>query len=172
VVLLHLSSHGSPDHRLAASQPPLSLVELTPAGLRQMLDDAGIGWRIVVVSSCFSGGYIEPLKDERTLVITASQSDRISFGCGDRSDATFFGEAFFQRGLATADSFEGAFDIARKRVDEREKAEGYSPASNPKIWIGAARKERLKTLRTRGKVGTTPALKSRKDPRSGFYRRI
>jgi hypothetical protein len=133
-----------------------------------MLDDAGIGWRIVVVSSCFSGGYIEPLKDERTLVITASQSDRISFGCGDRSDATFFGEAFFQRGLATADSFETAFEIARKRVDEREKTEGYTPASNPQIWVGKAMTEKLKTLRTRGQQGTTARLKSRKTWKGDF----
>jgi hypothetical protein len=168
VVMLYLASHGSPDHRLAATQPPLSLVELTPAGLRQMLDDAGIGWRIVVVSSCFSGGYIEPLKDERTLVITASQSDRISFGCGDRSDATFFGEAFFQHGLATADSFEAAFDMARKRVDEREKAAGYTPASNPQIWVGNAMTEKLKTLRTRGQQGTTARLKSRKTWKGDF----
>ena len=157
VVMVYLASHGSPDHRLAASQPPLSLVELTPAGLRQILDDAGIGWRIIVVSACFSGGYIEPLKDERTLVITASQADRISFGCGDRSDATFFGEAFFQRGLATADSFESAFEIARKRVDEREKAEGYSPASNPQLWVGDAMKTKLKSLRSRGQPGGVTA---------------
>jgi hypothetical protein len=157
VVMVYLASHGSPDHRLAASQPPLSLVELTPAGLRQILDDAGIGWRIIVVSACFSGGYIEPLKDERTLVITAAQADRISFGCGDRSDATFFGEAFFQRGLATADSFEAAFEIARKRVDEREKAEGYSPASNPQLWVGDAMKTKLKSLRSRGQPGGVTA---------------
>ena len=125
VVMVYLASHGSHDHHLAAAQPPLSLVELTPAGLRQMLDDAGINWRIVVVSSCFSGGYIDPLKDDRTLVITASQSDRVSFGCGDRSEATFFGEAFFQqRGSRRADSFESAFEIAKKRVDERGKSEG------------------------------------------------
>ena len=74
----------------------------------------------------------------------------ISFGCGDRSDATFFGEAFFQRGLAKADSFEAAFDTAKKRVDEREKAEGYSPPSNPQIWIGEAMTSKLKALRSRG----------------------
>ena len=95
-----------------------------------------------------------------TLVITASQSDRISFGCGDRSDATFFGEALFQRGLASADSFEAAFDIARKRVDEREKGEGYQPPSNPQIWIGSAMTEKLKTLRTKGQLGTTTRFKS------------
>ena len=122
-----------------------------------MLDDAGIRWRIVVVSACFSGGYIEPLKDSQTLVITAAQSDRISFGCGDRSDATFFGEAFFQRGLAGADSFEAAFATAQKRVDEREKAEGYAPASNPQIWIGEAMAGKLKSLRSRGASGGVSA---------------
>jgi hypothetical protein len=91
------------------------------------------------------------------LVITAAQADRISFGCGDRSDATFFGEAFFQRGLATADSFESAFEIARKRVDEREKAEGYSPASNPQLWVGDAMKTKLKSLRSRGQPGGVTA---------------
>jgi hypothetical protein len=172
VVMLYLASHGSRDFKLAATQPPLSLVELTPTGLRQMLDDAGIGWRIIIVSACFSGGYIEPLKDERTLVIAAAQSDRISFGCGDRSDATFFGEAFFQRGMATADSFLAAFDIAKKRVEEREQAEGYSPASNPQIWVGAAMTEKLNTLRMRGQSGTTTALKSRKSPERGLHQRI
>ena len=57
VVMVYLASHGTRDFRLSASQPPLSLVELTPPGLRQLLDDAGIKWRIVVVSACYSGGY-------------------------------------------------------------------------------------------------------------------
>jgi peptidase C13-like protein len=172
VVMVYLASHGSRDYKLAAAQPPLSLVELTPAGLRQMLDDAGIGWRIIVVSACFSGGYIEPLKDDRTLIITASRPDRISFGCGDRSDATFFGEAFFQRGLATADSFESAFASAKKRVEEREKAEDYSPPSSPQMWIGGAMTEKLKTLRAHAQTGTTTALKSRGSSHNGFQRRI
>ena len=157
VVMVYLASHGSPDHRLSASQPPLTLVELTPAGMRQMLDDAKIRWRIVVVSACFSGGYIEPLKDDRTIIVTAARTDRISFGCGDRSDATFFGEAFFQKGLATADSFEAAFDIAKKRVDERERAEGYSPPSEPQIWVGPAMTEKLTTLRKKGQGGGVTA---------------
>jgi hypothetical protein len=160
VVMVYLASHGSRDFHLAASQPPLTLVELTPGGLRQMLDDAGIGWRIVVVSACFSGGYIEPLMDDRTIVITAARPDRISFGCGDRSDATFFGEAFFQKGLATTDSFEAAFDVAKKRVDERERAQGYTPPSEPQVWIGPAMAEKLKTLRKRGQSGGVTARPS------------
>ncbi len=160
VVMVYLVSHGSSDHRLAADQWPLSLVELTPVGLKQLLDDAGIKWRIIVVSSCYSGGYIAPLRDDNTLIVTAARANRISFGCGDRSDATFFGEAFFQQGMAKADSIDAAFETAKVRVDQREKSEGYSPPSDPQIFIGEAMVEKMKTLRKQGASGATVRLRS------------
>ncbi|MEP7330333.1 MAG: C13 family peptidase [Betaproteobacteria bacterium] len=155
VVMVYLASHGSADFRLAASQPPLSLVELTPAGLKQLLDDAGIKWRIIVVSACYSGGYIAPLKNDNTLIITASQADRTSFGCGNRSEATYFGEAFFQQGLAGSDSIEAAFDIARTKVEAKEKAQGLNPPSDPQIDMGSEMAEKLKSLGKRGTSGAT-----------------
>jgi len=95
--------------------------------------------------------------DDKTIVITAARSDRISFGCGNRSEATFFGEAFFQKGLATADSFDAAFAIARDRVAERERAQGYSPPSEPQVRVGPAMAEKLKTLRKKGQSGGVTA---------------
>ncbi|MFO1200744.1 MAG: C13 family peptidase, partial [Burkholderiaceae bacterium] len=68
VVMLYLASRGSPGHQLAAEQPPLTLVDLAPAGLKQLFDDAGIKWRIVVVSACYSGGFVDALADDYTLV--------------------------------------------------------------------------------------------------------
>ena len=65
VLFLYLTSHGSEDHRFALEFWPLRLRDLDPPTLRQMLDAAGIRWRIIVVSACYSGGFIEPLKDER-----------------------------------------------------------------------------------------------------------
>ena len=121
VVMVYLASHGSRDFRLSAEQPPLSLVELTPPGLRQLLDDSGIKWRIIVVSACYSGGFIEPLQDEHTLIVTASRADRTSFGCGQDSESTFFGEAFFQKGMASEGSLTAAFDVAKVRVAARER---------------------------------------------------
>jgi hypothetical protein len=150
IVMIYLASHGTRDFHLSADLPPLSLVELTPPGLRQLLDDAGIKWRIVVVSACYSGGFIEPLKDDHTLVVTASRSDRTSFGCGQSSESTFFGEAFFQKGMASADSLKAAFDLATVRVAERERTEGFSPASEPQWWIGRAMADKLAGLRSGG----------------------
>ena len=135
--MVYLASHGSARPRSSQpTLPPLELVELTPAGLRQLLDDAGIKWRIIVVSACYSGGFIEPLKDDHTLVITASRADRTSFGCGRPQRPTFFGEALFQKGLAQPVPLLAAFDAAQERVAERERDDGLSPPSEPQMWIG------------------------------------
>jgi hypothetical protein len=154
VVMVYLASRGTAEHRLAASQPPLSLVELSPAGLKQLLDDAGIKWRIIVVSACYSGGFVAPLQDDHTLIITDAQADRVAFGCGDRSPPTLFGEALFQA-LGKGDTFASAFEAARAHVAERERDAGYSPPANPQISVGSAMADKLKTLRRRGAGGAT-----------------
>ena len=161
VVMIYLASHGGRDFRLSADLPPLSVVELTPPGLRQLLDDAGIKWRIVVVSACYSGGFIEPLQDDHTLIVTASRADRTSFGCGQDSDSTFFGEAFFQKGMATTDSLAAAFDVAKTRVAQRERDGGFAPPSEPQWWIGSAMAEKLAGLRKGGPAnGVTTRFKT------------
>ncbi len=146
VAMIYLASHGGRDHALAVSLPPLELTPLTPGILRGLLDEAGIKWRIVVVSACYSGGFIDALQDDYTAVFTASESDRTSFGCGHRSDSTFFGEALFQHGLVQHDSLLTAFDAARRRVEERERAGGYSPPSSPQSFVGTAMADKLTEL--------------------------
>ncbi len=146
VVMVYLESHGTRDHRLVPDFWPLQLNPLTPRLLRSMLDDSGIKWRIIVVSACYSGGYIEPLKDPNTLIMTASGADRTSFGCGTDSEATYFGDALFQHALRFDDSFVTAFGKARERIAERERAEGVSPPSAPQIYVGEAMAAKLPQL--------------------------
>jgi hypothetical protein len=146
VVMLYITSHGSADHRISVEFAPLQLEQITPASLRKMFDDSGIKWRILVVSACYSGGFIDALKEEHTLVITASATDRSSFGCGSESELTYFGDALFNRGLRFEDSFEKAFETARAYIAEREKAEGQSPPSNPQWTVGEAMKAKLAEL--------------------------
>jgi hypothetical protein len=146
VVLVFLESHGSRDYRLTAEFPPLELDELSPQMLREMLDEAHIKWRIVIVSACYSGGYVEPLKDENTLIMTASAANRTSFGCGTDSDATFFAEALFRQALHFEDSFVKAFEQARTSIAAREKKEKVSPPSDPQLSIGSAMADKLPHL--------------------------
>lgn len=146
IVMVYLASHGSRAHVLEVALPPLELAPLNAPTLRALLDASGIRWRIIVVSACFSGGFIDALKDDNTLVLTASAADRASFGCGNRSDSTFFGEALFQQGLAHADSVLGAFEAAKERVMAREKEGKFTPPSLPQIFIGPAMADKLKEL--------------------------
>jgi hypothetical protein len=145
VVMVYLSSHGSRDHKLTIEFPPLQLDALTPQALKEMLDDAGIKWRIVVVSACYSGGFIEPLRDEHTLIITASAANRTSFGCGAGSAATYFGDAMFQHALRFEDSFLKAFEDAKKLIAERERTEKRE-ASDPQLFVGKAMAAKLPKL--------------------------
>ena len=145
VVMVYLTSHGSRDHRLTVQFPPLELDSLTPDALKQMLDDAGIKWRIIVVSACYSGGFIDPLKDEHTLIMTASAANRTSFGCGNGSDATYFGDALFQHSLRFEDSFVKAFQQARDRIAARENTE-HRKASDPQLYVGTEMAAKLPQL--------------------------
>jgi hypothetical protein len=158
VVMVYLESHGGRKHDLAVAFPPLELDQLTPETLRVMLDEAAIKWRIIVVSACYSGGYVEPLKDDFTLILTASATDRTSFGCGTESNATYFADALFQHALRFEDSFVKAFAQARERIAQHEQEQKVSPPSDPQIYVGdemAAKLPKLEaTLRARRAGGT------------------
>jgi len=143
LLVLFISAHGDREHRLSAWQPPLELAPLTPTALARMLHDSGIKWRVVIVSACYSGGFVEPLRDDNTIVITAAAPDRTSFGCEGGRDFTYFGQAFFRDALSKTASFTEAFEIARQLVTEQEAAERLPP-SMPQISVGRAIAELLK----------------------------
>lgn len=138
ILLLYLSSHGgpAPEHQLLIQQPPLPLDQLAPARLRQLLDSSGIRNRVIVISACFSGGYLEALDDPDTLVITAARADRSSFGCGNSANATWFGQAFLIEALNQSADFQHAFQQARQRILEREQRHGHE-ASEPQWQAGS-----------------------------------
>jgi hypothetical protein len=148
VLALFLTSHGSPDHALSVALPPYQFEDLTPERLRGLLDNAGIRYRVIIVSSCYSGGFIDALSAPDTLVITASRADRTSFGCRDGEQWTDFGRAYFAEALNQSASFEGAFRIAKGRIAEREAKEGLTP-SEPQIFVGPGIREQLQRLETR-----------------------
>ena len=136
VLFLFLTSHGSEDPAyLSIDQDGLRLTQLTPARLKAALAATPIKWKVVVVSACYSGSFIPALKDDTTLLITASSADRNSFGCSDTNELTDFGRAYFAEALAETASFTGAFDLAKKRIAEREAAEDLTP-SQPQMVMG------------------------------------
>src|ERR1700733_14706176 len=72
VLFLSISSHGARDPAIAVSNADLPLNDLTEAELAEALGESGIKWRVIIISACYAGGYIESLKNPRTIVITAA----------------------------------------------------------------------------------------------------
>ena len=136
VLFLFITSHGSgaPAY-LSVDNHGLRLTQLTPDRLKAALAATPIKWKVIVVSACYSGSFIPALKDDNSLVITASSADRTSFGCDDRNSMTDFGRAYFAEALKQPQSFTAAFDLASKRIAQREKAEGLTP-SQPQMALG------------------------------------
>lgn len=144
VLVLTLTSHGSKDG-LAVANGTLPLLQLGPADLRQALDESGIRWRVLIVSACYAGIFLEPLKTDSTLIATASDADHTSFGCADDRDLTYFGEAFLKDSVPTTASLEAAFKKAADLIQRREGAE-HLEHSNPQLYVGPAIRQKLAVL--------------------------
>jgi hypothetical protein len=147
ILFLYLTSHGS-RHVFSVSFPELALGDLGDRQLKAMLDRSGIKWRVLVISACYSGSFIDALKDNHTLIVTAASKDRTSFGCGSESEFTYFGDAYINTALRDDRSFIAAFYHARDTVAAREKEEALTP-SEPQIYVGAAMQAKLQQLERR-----------------------
>lgn len=151
VLFLHLTSHGAQDGELAANFWPISLDSVRPADLKAWLDEAGIKYRVISISACFSGSWIPALADDNTLVVTAADAEHTSYGCGTRSDLTFFGRAMYDEQLRSNTlSFEAAHAAAREVIKQREEEAGKDDGySNPQIRVGEAIRAQLAKLEER-----------------------
>ena len=142
ILFIYMSSHGSKDFEFSLKQTGLALPDLPVQTLADILADLPIRWKIIVVSACYSGGFIPPLENDNTLIITAASAEQKSFGCRDDAEFTYFGEAYFKDALSQTNDFIEAFEIARTIVQEREKAEDYEQ-SQPQIHKPQAIQQQL-----------------------------
>jgi Peptidase C13 family len=146
ILLLFLTSHGSREHELYVGLDPLPLDQIAPKDLSDLFADAHIRYKVIVISACYSGGFIDALKDDTTMVITAARADRASFGCGTESEITDFSRAFFVEGLNHSDSFPAAFAVASSLIDAWETRDDEEH-SYPQIATTAQIEARLKAWR-------------------------
>lgn len=146
VLVLFLTSHGS-EEGLEVQNGSLPLGQLSPADLHQALDASGIRWRIIVVSACYAGVFVDELKSDNTAIMTASDAAHSSFGCDADRDLTWFGEALLKDALPGSDSLEDAFHKAAALIARREDAE-HQVHSNPQLFIGPRMRAKLEELKS------------------------
>ena len=161
VLFLTLSSHGD-ENIIQLANPPLAMDNLDATWLREALDASGIRWRVIVVSACYSGSFIDELASPTTVIITASAADKMSFGCTNSAEMTYFGQAFFAESLRENTSFSDAFKDAAYRVQERELYMGFEP-SEPQMVIGSLMETALPAFEQVLFAKTRPALANMTD---------
>jgi hypothetical protein len=142
VLFLALSSHGSADPSLSVSNGDMSLRDLSGADLADALRASGIKWRVIVISACYSGAFIDSLRDDNSIILTAAAADRTSFGCSDNRSLTYFGEAFYRDAFPRSASLQEAFSRATTDIASREQREGIR-ASKPQGFFGHAVEKQL-----------------------------
>ncbi len=144
-LFLYMTSHGSRTPRLSVSMWPYNLEQISPQALRAMLDRAGIRNRVLMISACYSGGFVAPLENDNTVVITAAAPDRTSFGCSNERDFTYFGEALLAGELKHDSSLLKAFRNTLGDIHVREKRE-HLESSNPQLFVGRNMTAKLRVL--------------------------
>jgi hypothetical protein len=147
VLFLSISTHGAEQAALVVSNSQLPLNNLTDADLAMALAESGIKWRVIIISACYAGAFIDSLKNRQTIIITAAAADRTSFGCSNDRDLTYFGEAFYRDALPGARSLRDAFEKAQLSIAARERRE-HVEASKPQAYFGEELEAKLAGMRT------------------------
>jgi hypothetical protein len=153
VLFLSLSSHGSDDPSLSVSNTGVSLRDLYGSDLAEALHGSGIKWKIIVISACHAGAFIDSLRDDNTVIFTAAAGDRTSFGCSDDRELTYFGEAFYRDALPRSATLLEAFTRAQADIASREERE-HIRASNPQSFVGPAMRKKLDEIDSTARCNT------------------
>ncbi len=133
-VLLFISTHSNPG-LLNISAGGKNLQPLTPKALSDALAPLHKVPTLVVLSACYSGAFIEPLKAPNRVVITATDTRRTSFQCKYNGNHTPFAEALFGQADADSRSMTDWLAEAQKSIATQEKRRKL-PASQPSLFVG------------------------------------
>ena len=164
LLFVFLTSHGSRTHELSLGMHEMSLPDLPAARLGELLKASGIR-KQVVVSACYSGGFVPPLQGENTWVITAARAERSSFGCADENDFTYFGRALFKESLPTAPTLSAAVAQAIARVQEWEARDAKTAQDTRKAALaeGKASAEAEAAAHSEPQSVVSPAFRTEVD---------
>lgn len=141
VLLLFMTSHGGPSGVGLLLADAFQTV-LSPDDVATVLDREGIKNRLLIVSACYSGVFVQRLASPDSVILTASDENNPSFGCSNERDWTYFGDAFFNLNLVPGVSFEEAFERAKQQIAKWEARDGIG-TSNPQGFFGASLASKL-----------------------------
>jgi hypothetical protein len=133
-LILYSTSHGA-QFGLYYQDGERGFGAISPIRLSTMLDGLGIRNRLLILSACYSGGFVPSLRSDTTAIVTAAAHDRTSFGCVAQNDWTFFGDAMINHALRGTKPLDAAFAEASAMLSNWEAKFRLIP-SQPQVSIG------------------------------------
>jgi hypothetical protein len=110
-----------------------------PEELDKLLDSAcGDRPTVVIVSGCYSGIYVEggAMPESNRAILSASRSDRASFGCSASRQYTIFDECVLAN-LDRGRPWREVMESTRSCVARSESEENLRPPSVPRMYVGS-----------------------------------
>jgi len=129
VLFLFLSGSATRDSAFYLEQPGIELENISADKLGSLLASLAVKNKIVMVSSCFAGGFIKPLKDNGTMAIVASGKNKAIFTCGGIKASSEFTHTFFNDYFTQSADFYQAFEDTRDKLATLEQQLGYAPSA-------------------------------------------
>jgi hypothetical protein len=101
---------GLIDGELAPVFEPLDFARIHPSAIRQMMDEADIKYRVIVLSACDADGFAHHLRGPNSLVIVASGRGSRDAACTGDGSYTPFGQRFFGEALGRTSNISDAVE--------------------------------------------------------------
>jgi hypothetical protein len=133
-VLLLISTHSNPG-LLNINVSGKHLLPLTAKALSTALAPLGNVPTVIVLSACYSGAFIDPLRAPNRVVLTATDVRRTSFNCRYNAENTPFAEALFGQTVTEVRSVTEWMSEAQTSIAAQEKRRKLPP-SRPRMFVG------------------------------------
>ena len=133
-VMLLISTHSNPG-TLNINIAGKNTAPITARGLSDALAPLAKTPTLVVLSACYSGAFLEPLRAPNRVVLTATDVHKASFKCQYPGEYTFFADALFNQAGAEQLSITQWMGAAQKSIQAQEKRKRLA-SSAPKMFVG------------------------------------
>lgn len=134
--LLFMTSHGIKDFGFYLSAGYEGREgAITPEQLSQVLDaTCGNAPTVLLISSCYSGQFIQKLAGDNRVIMTAAIKDRPSFGCSTDTIYTYWDECLLEN-IPHNNTWRELYTDVKSCISRKEMALGFQP-SLPQAFFG------------------------------------
>ena len=137
LVVVGLYSHGE-NGKLVRKLGSAHIDSLPVGKLERLMHPLKNHNVLLIISACYSGSFIETLKNQKHVIATAAASDKTSNGCSPLHHQTYYGQALVEAlNSYSDDSEKDILSVLKSTISTINKKEKWKKdKSEPKLFIG------------------------------------